>query len=88
MESAVQTTPPMRSTASMPDCPARPRADMMTAAMISVVSVMPEMGVTEIMATAHADTAEKRNTMRSVSASARNARRVGCASWASTENLK
>ena len=60
MESAVQTTPPIRSVASMPERPVSPREERRTAEMMSVVSVIPEMGVTEIIATAQAETEEKR----------------------------
>ena len=68
MESAVQTTPPTRSTCSMPLLPARPREARATAVMMRVVRVMPLMGVTLIMATAHALTATNRKVMTSVSA--------------------
>src|SRR5882762_8115110 len=61
IDSAVQTTPPIRRTESMPEGPASPSAERTPAEMISVVSVMPEIGVVEIIAIAQADTAAKRN---------------------------
>ncbi|MGC4000173.1 MAG: hypothetical protein QM767_23150 [Anaeromyxobacter sp.] len=88
MESAVQTTPPMRSVCSMPLCPLSPMAESSTAVTISVVSVMPEMGVMEIMAMAQAETAANRKEMPSVSSAERSARRVAPGSSASTAKRK
>src|SRR5512135_3405707 len=66
IESAVQTTPPINRTASIPLGPARPRLERTIAEMISVVSVIPEIGVVEIIAIAQAETAAKRKAMPSV----------------------
>src|SRR5512140_1593876 len=61
MERAVQTTPPMSSVCSMPLGPESPMAARATAVTMSVVSVIPEMGVMEMRAMAQAETAAKRN---------------------------
>ena len=66
IESAVQTTPPISSTWSIPLSPRRPRAERATAVTISVVSVIPEIGVIEIIAIAQAETAANRNAITSV----------------------
>ncbi len=88
IDSAVQTTPPIRSIASIPSWPARPRRDSTTAEMISVVSVIPDTGVIEIIATAHADTAANRNAMTSVRPSAASDLVVAPGIPASTTNRK
>src|SRR5512139_112779 len=70
IDSAVQTTPPIRRTESIPDGPVTPIRDSTTAEMISVVNVIPETGVMLIVAMAQADTDAKRNETTSVSTSA------------------
>ena len=59
-ESAVQTTPPMTSAATMPAFPFRPTATRIKDAMISVISVMPLTGLEPTMAMALAATVVKR----------------------------
>src|SRR5574341_1439806 len=85
IESAVQTTPPMSSVWSIPPGPERPRPERATAVTMSVVSVIPEIGVMEIMAMAQADTAVKRKEMASVRAVATSAVAVARGSPARTE---
>ena len=64
MDRAVQTTPPTSKTANMPRSPlGSPATDMITAVMMMVVTVIPEIGVTEIMAMAQAETVVKRKAM-------------------------
>ena len=88
VESAVQTTPPMRSAASIPWGPVSPARTMTTEATTRVMSVMPEIGVTPIMATARAETLAKRNEMMTVTASAMKLRDVALASPLRTEKRK
>jgi hypothetical protein len=88
MERAVQTTPPMSRVCSMPLGPERPSAESATAVTMSVVSVIPEMGVMEMRAMAHAETAAKRKATPSVSRVATSARAVARGSAASTEKRK
>jgi hypothetical protein len=88
IDSAVQTTPPMSSTWSMPLSPRRPRAERATAVTMRVVRVIPEMGVIEIIAIAHAETAAKRNAMRRARAVEARASAEAEGSAASTEKRK
>ena len=88
IESAVQTTPPMRSVWSIPSSPRSPRLERTTAVTMSVVSVIPEIGVIEIIAIAQAETAAKRKATRSVSPVETRARRVAPGVPARTERRK
>ena len=63
LASAVQTTPPMISAATMPPVPFRPTATMMTDERIRVMSVMPDTGLLPTMAMALAATVVKRKAM-------------------------
>ena len=67
MESAVQTTPPITSAATIPPGPFRPTATITTDARISVISVMPDTGLVPTMAMALAATVVKRNEMPATS---------------------
>ena len=62
-ESAVQTTPPIISAATMPLVPFSPTATMTTEARMSVISVMPLTGLEPTMAMALAATVVKRKAM-------------------------
>ena len=67
IDSAVQTTPPIRSAASIPALPFSPTATMTTEARISVMSVMPDTGLLPTMAIALAATVVKRKAMTATS---------------------
>ena len=67
MLSAVQTTPPMTSAASMPPGPRSPTATITTLARISVISVIPLTGLLPTMAMALAATVVKRKAMMATS---------------------
>ena len=67
MDSAVQTTPPITSAATIPPGPFRPTATITTDARISVISVMPDTGLVPTMAMALAATVVKRNEMPATS---------------------
>ena len=67
IESAVHTTPPISRTCSIPSGPASPISASTTAVTMSVVSVIPETGVIEIMAMAQAETDAKRKAITRVS---------------------
>ena len=67
IDSAVHTTPPMMSAATMPPVPLRPTATITTEARIRVMSVMPDTGLLPTMAMALAATVVKRNAMRATS---------------------
>ena len=62
-ESAVQTTPPMIKAAAIPALPLSPTATRISAAMISVISVIPLTGFVPTMAMALAATVVNRNEM-------------------------
>ena len=66
-ESAVHTTPPMMSAASMPPGPFSPTATITTEARMSVISVMPLTGFEPTMAMALAATVVKRKAMTATS---------------------
>ena len=78
----------MRSTWSIPLSPASPMADRATAVTMSVVNVIPEIGVTEIMAMAQAETEAKRKAMIRVRSVDMMAMDVARGSPASTEKRK
>ena len=63
VESAVQTTPPISSEATMPESPLRPQATSTSAVMMSVMMVMPLTGFVPTMAMALAATVVKRKEM-------------------------
>ena len=63
VESAVQTTPPIISAATMPAGPFRPTPTMMTEARMRVISVMPDTGLLPTIAMALAATVVKRKAM-------------------------
>src|SRR5512139_845367 len=88
IESAVQTTPPMSRTWSMPLSPRRPSAERATAVTISVVRVIPEIGVIEIIAIAQAETAAKRKAITRARLVEARAREVADGSAARTERRK
>jgi hypothetical protein len=88
IDSAVHTTPPMRSTWSMPLSPRRPRVERATAVTISVVRVIPEIGVIEIIAIAQAETAAKRKAMTRARPVEAKASDVAAGSPARTEKRK
>ena len=67
MESAVQTTPPMTSAATMPVVPFKPTATITTEARIKVISVIPDTGLVPTMAMALAATVVNRNEMAATS---------------------
>ena len=67
IESAVHTTPPIMSAATIPDEPLRPTATITTDARISVISVIPETGLEPTMAMAFAATVVKRNDITATS---------------------
>ena len=73
IESAVHTTPPMTSAATMPPVPFSPTPTMTTEARMSVISVMPETGLEPTMAMALAATVVKRKAMTAVSTMATSA---------------
>ena len=62
-ESAVHTTPPMMSAATMPPVPFKPTTTMMMEESMSVISVMPLTGFDPTMAMAFAATVVKRNAI-------------------------
>ena len=66
IESAVHTTPPIISAATIPPVPFRPTATITTEARISVISVMPLTGFEPTMAIAFAATVVKRKAMTAV----------------------
>ena len=67
MESAVHTTPPISSAATMPAVPRRPTATIITEVRMSVISVMPDTGLLPTMAMALAATVVNRKAIRATS---------------------
>ena len=74
VESAVHTTPPIMSAASIPALPVSPAATRITEARIRVISVMPETGFVPTVAIACAETVVNRNEITSTIRSAMAAR--------------
>ena len=67
IDSAVQTTPPIMSAATMPSVPLRPTATITTEARMSVMSVIPDTGLLPTMAIALAATVVKRKAITATS---------------------
>ena len=89
MDSAVHTTPPTNNVASMPASPfCNPAASRAAAVMMIVVTVMPEMGVVEIIAMAHAETVVNRNATAKATSTLIVVNCVGCGMVLSTKNRK
>ena len=63
MDSAVHTTPPITSAATIPSGPFSPTATMTTDARINVISVIPDTGFVPTMAIALAATVVNRKEM-------------------------
>ena len=63
IESAVHTTPPITSAATMPEGPFRPTATITTEARISVINVIPDTGLVPTIAIALAATVVNRKEM-------------------------
>ena len=68
IDSAVHTTPPITSAATMPEGPFSPTATITTEARISVINVIPDTGLVPTMAIALAATVVNRKEMPATSA--------------------
>ena len=67
IDSAVHTTPPITSAATMPEGPFSPTATITTEARISVINVIPDTGLVPTMAIALAATVVNRKEMPATS---------------------